>query len=385
MRLLFYKNDEGKELKKSFCNFEENYGESGAYKGTLYFEKMRFLNDSETKESQPERILSEDEMEIYDPSQDEETEEENNLISDIQTGNWFWHFVGCASEELGALYEQKADGVLGLLSQYEPFDYDKALKPSSLPVSVTEADDFDDRDDESESDSEEIATAESGDDWRILDGDAFEALTKKIKSELSMWVKSFRKMEIEKREYYETDKVPSLINNLYSQKLLEERKFSLCLGYSSGFLNMGYWNDRPLRIMNYRHIENELKKSTGAGEDRRILKSKNEHKIKSPRKLNLKDLELIRKKENQFFANFYKNKRNLEIVNETDGEIHYNEDQEKIAEMEAIQKIEDTAIKTMEELARVPIIHDKIQHIQLFWDKDSFNYKGKEDLQIFLD
>ena len=414
-RRLFLKDEQKEELEHSACNFSQTYSGESEYSGSVYFEKMRFLSQTKNPDSDgASRILNEEELEIYDPSQDEETEEKNQIIEDIQYGNWFWHFVGCATKETNKLFDQKADGVLGLMSMYESFKYSKqdevkedtveedAGGEDAAGTEMTESEGLGENEDTTEKEEDkEILTVESENSRRDLDNETTRTLTdisenqnsrpgharvlanqnnstktarkldtnplKNINDTLTKEVKdlamTFHEMEAHGRDYYESDQAPSLLSDLLAQGLVKDRKFSLCLGYSGGFFKIGSWNERSLRIMNFKHIENELIKYTGAGSPFRRLSTPAHQGISS-----------YLEKDKRMFANFQNGRRHRQET--VLGENDYESDLRDQEEIDKIQEVEDNAIQAMEGLAGVEIIRDRIQHIALVWNQEESNFKG---------
>ena len=410
-RRLFLKDEEDEALEHSECSFSQTYGGDSEYSGSVYFEKMRFLSPIKGESDSSSRILGEEELEIYDPSQDEETEEKNQIIEDIREGNWFWHFVGCATKETNQLFDQKADGVLGIMSLYEAFKYSKkddvkedvkkeVLEgPEAGGAERIESEGLgDDKEGGEEDKEEEILTVESENGRRDLydeltrnlvktkdsapdhakvsannnlstrrsrklDTDPLKNINDTITKEISDLAMTFHEMEAHGRDYYESEQTPSLLSDLLTQGLVEDRKFSLCLGYSGGFLKIGSWNERSLRIMNFKHIEDELIKYTGAGSPFRRLSKAGHGEINS-----------VLEKDKGLFGNFENGWRHRE--ERLTGENDYESDIRDQEEIDKIQEVEDNGIKAMEGLAGVEIIRDRIQHIALQWAKEESSFRG---------
>ena len=241
--------------------------EGSGYSGLVFLEKMRFLHDitesdsesetdTETKKNEANNIkistdninddISESENEqssleqarddpfgIYDPSMDPPSAADIQVTETIEAkkANWFWHFMGCAERETNLFYTQKADGILGVMSSYEGSEFGVMSNRDNLNKDIV---------------NNNVRNNLNNNNNIFKDSIVFNELQNIVKD-----------TDMSKTPYHSSN-TPSIIGNLYSQGKITSRRFSICLGYNSGFMNFDGWNSRTLRIMNYNQIEGSL-------------------------------------------------------------------------------------------------------------------------------
>lgn len=359
---LFYtdKNQEG--AGKSFCSFTKEYAEGSGYYGSVFLEKMRFLGSlSEDPEGDGD-FAHESEggdsegFEIYDPTRDPEEQRGREEMEQIAGANWFWNFVGCADRETNLFFTQKADGIFGIMSLFERFDYRRAVGSGG---------------------------AAPGKKAHRM-GQAGEAsAAKQVREELAQIVRE--KAGLDRRGFYEEDTAPSVMNNLLVQGLVKDRKFSICLGYEKGFLNFDGWNARTLRILNFEQIRAKLGDSRGSEEARALLaelagvpgpgKPPSGARARSlaakARLLRRRTRAAVQRKlEKEPEEVIGEDFEELEELSSESSEASEFSTKTGESEREAqslleMNGVEDKAIKVLEELSGVRIVRDRIQHIRI--------------------
>ena len=299
------------------------------------------VDDRETSESEG--------LEIYDPMRDDHQEEEDKKKIEIQNANWFWHFLGCAQRETNLFYSQNADGIFGIMSLYENFDYLKRIEEQ-----------------EGKKKSERRA---------------HEINRKIVKEVIDDELKNIVRDKSKERgfSHYSNEHVPSILNDLLVQKKIKKRKFAICLGYNKGFLNFNGWNSRTLRILNYKQIENKLIEKYQTSEDTRLLmrnlREINKSNAKTKQKKfewseKFQSIENVQEKNEQNLRKNIKKKldENLRKLVEEISEESESEDAAEDNEPNPLlkmNKVEEKAIQVLEELSGAEIISDKIQHIHI--------------------
>lgn len=356
-------------MNVSRCPFEKEYAEGSGYYGSVYLEKMRFLgslteNPNQEKNTDHGQEMEESEgLEIYDPTQDPNDHQKHEEMTKINNANWFWNFIGCANKETNLFYSQEADGIFGIMSMYESFDYRRAI--------------------------ERTATAEKKA-ARNLAMQVDKSTQKIIDKEVSEMV--HKKNSVDLNTFYEDDTTPSIMNNLLVQNKVRERKFSICLGYETGYLNFDGWNARTLRILNYFDIKSGLEQKEKAEEGRILMARKNPSRTNSWAKGEMtqewnetREMDRVRQLKMKTKAHADFDRIVEELSEKTDEKSNEKNDEESSSNSEnqeypllEMNNVEDNAIKVLEELSGEHIIRDRIQHIKIPRPHPySFIYSGK--------
>lgn len=241
-----------------------------------------------------------------DPENIKSGEEEDH------SSRWFWNFLGCAKRETNLFYSQQADGIFGVQSGYENFDYRKfpfrgdnngsSIKAISQRIlnsaeyevnDVLETEIFDEveqkelekedslENEEESQKSEKSRQDESQNENQINSDEGSNTENQNTKLNKKSSEKKEEKEEISenplireftaklddivksetvgsRNEFYKSSVTPSVINNLYAQGEISQRSVALCLGYKKGFMRFEDFNSRSLRILNYKRVEKKL-------------------------------------------------------------------------------------------------------------------------------
>jgi hypothetical protein len=268
--------------------------------------------------------------------------------------------LGCAQKETNLFYSQKADGILGVMSLYESLDYAKVFE-----------------EDEETKHGSQVRRIEEKEDQNV------KAI---IDDELSHIIKE--KDGTKNVNHYTDEHVPSILNDLYVQKKIKNRKFAICLGYKKGFLNFNGWNSRTLRILNYDEIENKLNDKYKTSEESRVLyrsllEISKRKEPKSPTKRqewnetirtpNSKQTRKLKQKLNHNLHRLVE-----EIFIDKEKTLEETGEDTQMNPLFKMNKVEEKAIKVLEELLGASIISDKIQHIRIpLISRYQFLYTGK--------
>lgn len=346
-------------MSRSTCPFEKEYAEGSGYYGNVYLEKMRFLGslgedvDGSAQSTGEQETDDTEGFEIYDPNQDPKDTQKNEEMTKIANANWFWNFIGCADRETNLFYTQEADGIFGIMSMYESFDYKRAIESAAL------------------------ARRKSG---RVMSATTENSEEKIVDEEVSQLVQE--KKSAKRGSFYTNNDTPSIMNNLLVQGKVRQRRFAICLGYQKGYLNFDGWNSRTLRIMNYLDIKATLN-GTDKSEEARVLLAKSADNGRpshewSERRETSEIRQLRQKGRSRIDFDRLLADLSEEILAEDSEELSSSEESaEPKNPFLEMNNVENRAIKLLEELSGEHIVRDQIQHIKIPRPRSySFIYTG---------